>query len=296
MQAPDHSLIDTRAVLRARTRAAANEHAFEIETLAGERLLERLDGLRLAPDRILDLGCGRGQGTTALARRFRQALLIAIDPVRELLRQVPRRSGWFRPTIRRVQATPGRLPLADASIDLVYANLVADWLLPLPTLIDELRRVMKPGGLMLLSAFGRDTLIELRRACEETTGRMPAALFGDVQTLGNALLQAGFLEPVLDTDWLQTRHPDVDTLWEQLKTAGLGNVACDRSRGLNTARKLEALRETCHRHSADSDGIRVSWELLYASAWAPPAGVPRRGRFGEEVAIPVDQIGMLHRP
>src|SRR5699024_2561028 len=93
----------------------------------GTRLLERLDGLRFAPERILDLGCGTGRHSLALRTRYPDARLLAVDHAPQMLAMARRRRGRWRPRFELACADLSALPIAEASIDLVFANLSLQW-------------------------------------------------------------------------------------------------------------------------------------------------------------------------
>jgi len=250
--------------------SAYDDHA-AVAQEAGHRLLERLDGLRFEPARILDLGCATGLQCRALRERFKAAHIIGIDRSAGMLAEARRRRGRWRPRFDLLQADLAALPVGDSSVDLVYANLSAGWVHDLRPALASLRRALRPGGLVLVTMFGPDTLRETPLGSALTLGQRP-----DVQQLAALLVDAGFSEPVLDTDWLKTTHSSSDTLRAELLGVGL----------------LPAEQKTGDSAKAP---IAVSWEIVSASAWAPAAGQPVRGEFGEEASIPVDRIGIRQR-
>ena len=97
-------------------------HAVVFDTV-GERLLERLDGLNFRPGRILDLGGGTGGHALALRDRYPDAQLVVLDGSLGMLRRATRRRGRWRPKFERIAGDFQALPLADASVDLAFANL-----------------------------------------------------------------------------------------------------------------------------------------------------------------------------
>ncbi|MFU8832240.1 MAG: methyltransferase domain-containing protein, partial [Wenzhouxiangella sp.] len=157
--------LDTIAVARAFSRAATNydRHAV-LQREVGERLLGRLDGLIFKPGLILDLGCGTGVQAQALNQRFGDARVVAMDLALPMLDAASSRRGWWKKRFDCVAGNATALPLAEASFDLVYSNLMLQWCDDLAGTLASLRRVLKPGGLLLVSTFGRDTLTELRQA------------------------------------------------------------------------------------------------------------------------------------
>ena len=272
-----------------------DDHAALINEV-GKRLLERLDGLNFAPTRILDLGCATGHQCLALRERFPHARIIGLDPSGPMLAQARRKRGRWRRRFELVAGALPQLPLAADSIDLVYANLSLHHCQQIDAALAGTRRVLRPGGLLLVSVPGMDTLKELRLAWHRVD---PEALrvmpFTDAQRLGTALTQAGFAEPVIDTDWLQSRFPRPGALLEMLKGSGFVNQHPQRPRGLTTARLMDRLLEALSDPVDPERKTRVSWEAVYASAWAPEHGQPLRIGGVEEVSIPIDRIPVRRR-
>lgn len=263
----------TSSEVRARFDAAASSYAAqaELQREIGERLMDRLDGLRIAPDLVLDLGCGPRPTARALARRFRDARVMALDLSAGVLAEARRESGWLQRRFRCIQADACRLPLAEASVDLVFANLLLPWVVDLPALLNGLRRVLRPDGLLLLSGLGPDS------ASSSPLDALldPAIQVSDVQRLGDALMRTGFIEPVLDTDWFSTDHRDAAALHQQLVATGLGRPES----GIDAA----------------PGKVQAHWEIVFASAWGPQFGAPVRSVHGEEAAVPISGIGRRRR-
>jgi malonyl-CoA O-methyltransferase len=289
-------MLDPSAVRRAFGRAAGGyrEHA-RLQSEVAERLLERLDGLRFEPGTIVDLGCGPGLQARLLARRFGSARVVAVDSALPMLQRAGEQRGWWRKRFERVAADARALPLADGSVDLLYSNLMLQWCDDLPALLNALRRIIKPGGLMLLSSFGPDTLTELRQAWQQI-GRSPrVGAFADVQTIGDAMLRAGFAEPVLDTDWITTTYRAPRDLLDELKAIGATFAGSQRPRGLTGPRVLKRLLEAYESHRLETGLYPATWEVIYASAWGPEEGAPIRSYHGEEASVSVGSIGRRRR-
>ncbi|HHH38430.1 MAG TPA: malonyl-[acyl-carrier protein] O-methyltransferase BioC [Sedimenticola sp.] len=260
--------IDKRQSRLAFSRAA--EHYDEVAVLqreVGQRMLERLDLIRLVPATVLDLGAGTGVAAAALGRRYRKARVIALDFALPMLRAARRRGGWrYRP--RCLCADMEQLPLADGSIDLIFSNAALQWSNDLEGTFGELRRVLKPGGLLLFSTFGPDTLNELRAAWSEADGHTHVSRFPDMHDLGDALLRCGFADPVTDVDRFTLTYRTVQGLMRDLKCLGAHNVTLDRPRGLTGKGRLRAMRQAYERFRT-SGLLPASYEVVYGHAWAP---------------------------
>ena len=214
---------DMRQVRRAFGRAATSyeTHAVlqgEVET----RLQERLDDAPLMPAVVVDAGSGSGRGAAALRKRYPKSNLLALDLALPMLRAARRHQTWLR-SFNRICADVQALPLADGSVDLLYSNLCLQWCADLPAVLDEFRRVMTPGALLLFSTFGPDTLRELRGAFASVDQQPHVSPFADMQVIGDAMLAAGFRDPVLERDVFTMTYPDGLTLMRELRAIGATN-------------------------------------------------------------------------
>jgi malonyl-CoA O-methyltransferase len=284
----DEYFLDLRAVRRAFDAASRGyDQAAVVQGEIRSRLLERLDIVRLEPRHVLDLGAATGHAARALQQRYRSALVIALDLSVAMLRQSRRQQGLLRRFVR-VAGDAHRLPLRDASIDLVFSNLMLEWS-PDPDLVfREVRRVLRPGGLLTFTTLGPDTLREVRDLWRRIDPHTHVHRFIDMHDLGDALVRTGFAEPVMDTERLTITYPDLPTLLRELKASGSGNLASGRPRGLLGRSAWQALR--AHATDAARNGkFAVSVEVVYGQAWA---GATRERASPEaEVRVPVRAIG-----
>ncbi|MGK7294942.1 MAG: malonyl-ACP O-methyltransferase BioC [Candidatus Wenzhouxiangella sp. M2_3B_020] len=289
-------MFDAATIRRRFGRAADGyaEHARLQAEVAG-RLLERLEGLRFEPKAILDLGSGPGLQARVLSERYPAARVVAMDWSQPMLQRAGRRRGWWRKRFDRVVGDANALPLARSSVDLLYSNLMLQWCEDLPALLNAFRRVLKPGGLMLVTTFGPDTLTELRQSWKRIGETPRVSAFADVQTIGDAMLRAGFSEPVLDTDWITTTYRRPRDLLTELKSIGATFAGSGRARGLTPPSTIRSLLEAYESFRLGSGLYPATWEVIYASAWGPEEGAPIRTFHGEEAAISVDSIGKRKR-
>jgi malonyl-CoA O-methyltransferase len=192
-----------------------------------------------------------------------------------------------------VVADGAALPFADESFELAFCNLVLQWEDdPRPTLA-ELRRVLAPRGLLLLTSFGPDTLAELRDAWaagDRAAGGSAVHVnrFLDLHDLGDALVQARFVEPVLDVEHLTTTYGSMRELMRELKGLGAHNVNAGRARGLTGRRRFAAAEAAYPRDAAGR--APATWEVVYGTAWTPldrGEGAHSHGPLG---AIPLDAL------
>ena len=269
-------LLDRRAARRHAETAATDYDKYAVlQAEVRGQLLERLALTTLDPAVIVDAGCGTGHASRALRRRYPRSRVIAVDSSPGMLRAARAQAGWFRP-FERVCADAEQLPFADASVDLVFSNLLVHWCDP-RLLLAELRRVLTPGGLLSFSSLGPDTLRELRTAWGSADSGAHVHFFPDMHDIGDELVRAGFSAPVLDVERYTLQYADLAALLADLRGAGAANALVDRPKGLTGKGKLERLR-----HSYEAlrklGRLPASVEVVYGQAWAPRL----RGRAAQE--------------
>ena len=259
------------------------------------RLLEQLDALGdRQPLRILDVGSGPGRASGVMKGRWRKADVIALDIALPMLRQVPRNTRFWRP-VRRVCGEASQLPFTDGSVDVIFSNLCLQWVPDLPQALSEFRRVLREGGLLLFSTFGPDTLVELREAYLQAGERHPPlSPFAAIQQVGDAMISAGFRNPVLERDLFKLDYGSVMDLLRELRAIGAGDARVQRPRGLGGRSRQKNMIEAYEALRADGR-LPSTWEVITASAWAPGAGTPRREGTLEVASFPADRISVRKR-
>lgn len=266
--------------------AASYDDASMLHREISARLLERLDLVKLKPRSILDAGCGTGRASALLLKRYRGARVTALDLSEAMLAQAGRQQKLFR-KFQRVCGDLASLPLARDSQELVISNLALHWSNNLDQVVSEFARVLRPGGLLSFSTFGPDTLGELRAAWATVDSHNHINLFVDMHDIGDALIRAGFADPVLDVEHVTVNYSSLDELLRDLKATGEGNATSGRPRGLNTPRQLAALADAYESHR-NADGLPATYEVVYAHAWAT---VPRQRQSRDgEVLVPMDGL------
>jgi malonyl-CoA O-methyltransferase len=268
---PDvHDWLDKSLARRAFERAAGTYDASAtLQNEVGGRLVERLDFIRMQPRQILDLGAGTGMFSRVLGKRYRKADVVALDIAPAMLQQARARGGWWRRP-RCVCGDAEALPFADASFDFIFSNLMLQWCTDLPATLLELRRVLAPGGLLMFTTLGPDTLCELRASWSAVDGYTHVNPFIDMHDVGDALLQARWAEPVMDTERLTMTYRDLATLMLDLKHIGAHNVTRGRARGLTGKHRFQGF--TTAYEAFRRDGVLPStYEVIYGHAWSPPS-------------------------
>jgi malonyl-CoA O-methyltransferase len=256
-----------RARLRASfERASASyEAAADLQARVAAELLERLELFRFTPGVVLDLGCGTGRVTRELKRRYPRARVIALDLAPGMLREARRyQRPWRR--FERVCGDALRLPLRDGSVDLLFSNLMLQWCEPLGAAFAEVRRVLEASGFFAFSTFGPDTLYELRSAWAQADGYTHVNHFSDMHEVGDALVRAGLMEPVLDVDRIEVGYPDVLALMRDLKAIGAHNVTAGRPRALAGRARLARMQHAYEPFRREGR-LPATYEVIYGASW-----------------------------
>jgi malonyl-CoA O-methyltransferase len=255
----------------------------------GSRLLERLALIKLQPQVILDVGCGTGGITVALMKKYRKARVIGLERASAMVAKARKRAPWFR-TLHGLTAEPEALPLADASCDLIFSNLALPWVTDLDQALAEFRRVLKPGGALLFSTLGPDTLVELRRSWTAVgDGYNHVNAFLDMHDIGDALLRARLAEPVMDVERLTLTYSEIDGITRDLKALGARNVTRGRPTGLMGRKRWQAVREAYEQYRRPDGLLPVSCEVVYGHAWGPLSQASRPREQGPAV-FPLSQL------
>lgn len=289
----DPLLIDKRSVRASFERAAADyDRVAVLQREVGARLLERLALIRMAPQCILDLGTGTGHIAHALLKRYSGARVVGMDIAEAMLAQARRRSGWWRRP-RFVCGDIERLPFSGHSVDMILSNLTLQWCNGLDAAFAEFRRVLRPGGALLFTSFGPDTLRELRASWAAADNYSHVNGFLDMHDVGDALVRAGLIEPVLDVERFTLTYPDLQGLVRDLKTLGAHNVTAGRARGLTGRGRWRRVRDAYETHRVD-DLLPATYEVIYGHAWAPTQDLaPSRRGPSDTVNVP---LATLTRP
>ena len=281
MPEDDQYRIDKQLARRAFDAAAASyDAAAELQFEIGDRMMERLDFIRLKPKRILDLGAGTGRFSGALLKRYRMAELVALDIAPAMLAQTRSRGSWLRRPAC-ICADAEQLPFADDSFDFIFSNLMLQWCTDLEGTLAELRRVLAPGGLLMFTTFGPDTLMELRASWEVADGHTHVNRFRDLHDVGDLLVKTRWADPVMDSERITVTYRELNRLLQDLKQIGAHNVTAGRPRGLTGRQRWRAFNKAyeCYR----SDGVLpASYEVVYGHAWSP---VNKYAGHGSEVPL-----------
>lgn len=242
------------------------------------RMAQRLEMIKVEPARVADWWAARSGSRELLAARYPKARIDAIEPTEaQAAASAPGlRGAWWqrwrgeRPAAFVDAAASGsQRAFEDGAAQLVWANMVLHWVADPAGLMARWHRALAVDGFLMCSAFGPDTLLELRSLYAELGWPAPSHDFIDMHDLGDALVHAGFSDPVMDMETLTLTWPDAAALLEELRALG-GNAAARRFAGLRTPRWRRALEERLTERLRGADGrLALRFELVYGHAFKP---------------------------
>jgi malonyl-CoA O-methyltransferase len=178
--------------------------------------------------------------------------------------------GWNASQSRlpaRVCADIEQLPFAADHFDLLWSNLALQWVGDLEASLRGLHRVLKPGGLLMFSTFGPDTLKELREAFAGLDTHAHVNRFVDMHDIGDMLVHAGYSHPVMEMERLTLTYAELKSLLRELKAIGAHTVLGDRRVGLMGRHEWQRLSQNYERFRRDGR-LPATYEVIYGHAWA----------------------------
>lgn len=267
----------SRALVRKHFNRAASTYdaAAVLQREVSSRMLENLDYMKLAPARVLDLGCGTGAALEGLRTRYPDAHLIALDLADAMVRKAAPPPSMFAKMLRRrvvegICADFSQLPFAAGSFDVIVSSFALHWSTDLPATFVELARVLKTGGVLLFTVPGPDTLKELRRATSAVH------TFPDMHDVGDMMVAAGLADPVMARDDLALTYDSADLLLADMKALGVTFASGERKGLMGKAayaalkHNIEAQRVTAARPqtpAAHVGKIPATYEVVSGHAW-----------------------------
>ena len=257
------------------------DEAAALQRAIADLLLERLRYLQTPPWRILEGGAGTCYVTRKIYDYCPKAFVVASDISLAMLESAKGNDRrWFKKT-HYCAGDMEALPFKNQSFDAFICNLALQWCNP-QKVFSEVYRVLKPNGLLLCSTFGPDTLLELRQAFDNTR----VHTFVDMHDLGSLLMQASFVDPVLDSEWHIRYYPEIEDLYRELKGLGAMSVLPGKS-GLG-GRSLLQKAKTNYEVLRTPEGLPSTYEVIFIQAWVGPS----KNRDTEST-ISLDQLQRL---
>jgi len=291
---PPTALFDRRAWRAHRDRAARQGPVDFLHAEIADRLIDRLDVVNREFAVALDLGARDGGLTRVLAARHGTRRVVAAEPAAAFV------AGAAGP---RVVADPELLPFADAGFNLIASVLALHWAADLPGVLVQLRRALKPDGLLLAAMLGGQTLVELRTVLFEAelaeeggvSPRVsPAIALADAAAL---LQRAGFALPVADSETITVTYPSLIALLRDLRGMGETNALAARRRGFWRRGTLARAALIYAERFGDAEGrIPATFEVLFLCGWAPHPSQPQPLPRGSATARLADALNPSPAP
>jgi malonyl-CoA O-methyltransferase len=261
------------------------------------RMMDKLEFVNIAPQCLLDAGCGEGADLAQLQKKFPQAQMIGVDASPTMLANAAQNQAAAMNSLQRVltkwlpsnvlsgkqtqwvNADFTQLPQAAQSVDILWSNLALHWH-PQPDFIfAEWRRVLRTEGLVMFSCFGPDTLLELRSAFQGIDEAAHVLPFVDMHDYGDMLVNAGFATPVMDMEKLTLTYQTVDKLFDDVRALG-GNPLQTRRRGLLGRVAYQSLCAALEKQRNADGRIPLTFEIIYGHAFKP---IPTKLASGESI-------------
>jgi malonyl-CoA O-methyltransferase len=259
--------------------AESYDQAAVLQKEVCKRLLEKLDAVRLSPEWILDAGSGTGEAVKTLQKKYKKSEIVLLDLAESMLKKAVKQGALFRKP-HQVCGNIEALPFADQSFDLLFSNLAMQWCNDLGATLTEFKRILKPGALLQFATFGPDTLKELRTSWQKVDGAVHVNSFIDMHDIGDGLLQAGFAEPIMESEIITVNYKEVDTLMQDLRDIGANVTANGHRQGLLTRNMLKRLREAYEVYR-QGDVLPASYEIVYGHAWVEEKEKTKQSSSGD---------------
>jgi SAM-dependent methyltransferase len=183
------------------------------------------------------------------------------------------------------------LPLPPESLDLAVSALAFQFVNDLPGALAQIRRALRPDGLLLAAMLGGDTLTELRQSFAEAEAECEGGVsprvapFADLRDVGALLQRAGFALPVTDVDDVVVRYDNVFGLMADLRRMGGTNIMIERRRTPTRVATMMRMAQIYSQRFSDPDGrIYATFDVIWLSGWAPHESQPKPLRPGSAKA------------
>jgi len=198
-------------------------------------------------------------------QKFPRASLFNLD-IAEGMLQFANRAYPLCPS-KKVCGDVETLPFKSESVDFIFSNCTFHWFLDPIVAFLEIQRVLKPGGFLLFSTFGPDTLKELRESYQSIDTETHVNPFLDMHDIGDLLLHTQFLDPVMDRENITLTYENVQGLLNDLKETGANAVKRQPSQGLKTQNHLQKLTKAYNEYRNASGELPATFEIVYGHAF-----------------------------
>jgi len=253
------ALPDKRQVAASFSRAAGSyDSVAQLQRDVGNQLLSRLPE-DFSPQRWLDLGCGTGYFSRALAQRFAAAHGVALDIAEGMLEHARPLGG----ATHFIAGDAERLPLQDSTCDLIFSSLAVQWCADFASVLSEANRALKPGGIFAFASLCVGTLYELRDSWRQVDGLVHVNRFREFATYQQLCAASGLKVVSLQNAAHVLHYPDVRSLTHELKALGAHNLNPGRPGGLTGRARILGLIEA-YEQFRQAQGLPATYQVVYA--------------------------------
>ncbi|PSW07233.1 malonyl-ACP O-methyltransferase BioC [Photobacterium lipolyticum] len=253
------SPVDKRAVAEAFGRAAKHyDNAAAFQREVGHRLLDRLSAGSHAGSKALDLGCGTGYFSQHLSQRGYQ--VCAADLSLQMLDQARLRCG---DEVTYLEADAECLPVSDNQFDTAFSSLALQWCDDLSVPLKELKRVVKPGGLILFTTLVEGSLYELVQAWKQVDQYQHVNQFLSQNAIKLALAQAGCVIDTLEFTPIRVNYPAAVGLMKDLKGIGATHLQQGRKAGLAGRKTIKALESAYDEFRDEKGQLPATYQVCF---------------------------------
>lgn len=286
--------IDEVAVATVQRRLARSATPPWLHAEIAGRMAERLQLFKVAPRCVADWSSFLGAGAQHLTAAFPDAALVAVEPHGMLLERSRQalHTPWWHARRWRASAPATLLATADVSIEaqLVWSNMALHGEADPLALMQRWQRMLSPGGLVMFSCLGPDSLRELTSLYAQLQWPAPTLPFVDMHDLGDMLVHAGLSDPVMDQEHLTVHWDSASALCSDLRQLG-GNVSPDRYTGLRTPRWRQSLHQALESLRDRSGRLALTFEVVYGHAFKAEA----RKQAPSDTHVSLDEMRRLVR-
>ncbi len=225
------------------------------------RMINRLDYIKLQPDVILDIGYGLGIDSNGLLKKYSKAILYEVDIAVNMLKLYRQKQNLFKKLFNKksyqICADGLSLPILSQSVNLVWSNLVLPYINDIEGFFKEVRRVLKVGGTFLVAGLGVDSLQQLREVGLNTYN------FPDMHLIGDILVKLRFSDPVTDIDYITLEYDNFEQLLGDIRLIGCGAIINKNHLSKANYRDLANKFAKITKNGKNP----LTLEIFYAHAW-----------------------------
>ena len=253
------SLIDKKVIAQSFGLAANTyDSVAHFQRWVGNNLLDKIPNCY--PEVIVDLGCGTGYFSEAISLKFPGSQYIGMDLSEGMTRFAKSHHAM---EYEWVTGDADSLPFKDGSVDLIFSSLAIQWCSDLSHLMEEVKRVLSPGGLFVFSTLLDGTLGELKSAWSEVDDRQHVNDFFLKENYQSACHDAGLIVNLLDQETKVLAYQKLTELMRELKGLGAHKLNAERSTGLMGRNKLSAVISAYEKFKVPEGYLPASYNVLW---------------------------------